>query len=566
MNAPFFAARPSADRSSRAVAAALTLVLAVTIAVRVSDPTGWLGSDDAAYHSAAEHVLTGTPIQRLHHHYARMAVVVPIAASMEIFGNTALAVALPSHVASIACVLLVVILGRRLWGWSEGLIAGTIVAVLPYFRVLSTTAYPDVHVCLWTTASMLLAFAAAKSASRRRSLVLWILAGLAFGLAVSAKVFAIAVLAGITVVMIRHGRGVDRLVPVFLRAFVPFLCGGLALQLLDGLFYLWAAGDFFFSLRATLSASDNVPSIASEAPSQAGLLAFAWDRFMLFHYPARSGWGVIAIPFWGMLAVGALFDRQARVLAAWGLAAFALVAFAPVSFKGGPQAYPIFHGRHILPACVPFALCLAWCLCRGAEVTLSPKWQRRALPLGLAAIVPLAYVERRALNGFCDRQTSRVGLAIAQMIPSIPDDKREIFMTPSMYWRFRVLFPTQMRDRLRVAAAADSPSWWKQTCVGITDRERPLSGPDAAYLIATPRQLAGEAEQWEYGVGLPTAELDAWRAAEPLTTFVRHADKRIGPPVEGRTFRETVLVVAGETVDRTKTVPDRPQARFHTDR
>jgi hypothetical protein len=86
----------------------LLCLLTVTVAVRVVDPTGWLGSDDASYYSAAEHVLSGAPIQRLHHHYARAAVVIPVAASVAIFGHNAEAVALPMLLASVLCVILIV--------------------------------------------------------------------------------------------------------------------------------------------------------------------------------------------------------------------------------------------------------------------------------------------------------------------------------------------------------------------------------------------------------------------------------------------------------------------------
>ena len=347
---------------------------------------------------------------------------------------------------------------------------------------------------------------------------------------------------------------------------MPFFLGALTLLLIDGLFYSWIAGDFFFSLRATLSASDNVPSIAAESPTQAGFLALVWDRLAFFYRQSTSGWGVIAIPFWWILLCAALFDRPARALVAWAFATFALVAFVPVSFKNGAQAYPIFHGRHILPACVPFALCLAWIICRAGEATLGPAGRRRALPIAMTVIVAIAYVETRSLNGFRDRETSRVGAAAGQMIPSIPDDGRRIFMTPSMYWRFRVLFPPELRSRLRVAAAEGAPAWWKDACVDIAARREVLPSPHDAYLIATPRQLRGDAEQWDYGVSLPPADLTPWQAVRPISTFVRGADKRIRPASGLNDPLETVLVLAGEGGKAPQSAVSQPQARLHTDR
>lgn len=323
-----------------------------------------------------------------------------------------------------------------------------------------------------------------------------------------------------------------------------FLTGAIVAQLIDGVFYWWAAGDFFFSLRATLSASQNVPGLAEEASAQVGWAAMAWERLTIFLRPRESGWGMIGIAFWPVVILAALLNRTARVVAAWALGVFALVAFIPVSFKAGAQAYPIFHGRHILPACIPFALCLGWCLCRASEV-VRPSWRSGARPAFAMALIALAFVNPRELNGFRDRATSRVGVAAAQAATSIPDDGRPIFMTPSAYWRYRVVFPPAQRQRLRVAAAADAPTWWKDTCADIAARQQPLPSPREAYLLATPRQLRGEPEQWDYGVTLPAGALAAWRTVPPLATLVRHADRHIGPPAAGSEPLETLLVLAG---------------------
>jgi hypothetical protein len=414
---------------------------------------------------------------------------------------------------------------------------------------------------------MLLGWSAAQTPVRRRATCLWGAAGAAFALAVSAKVFAIAALAGIGAVFVTtRVRGIQApptrsdatsfLAPTNGDAWSKrsgdvawslgaFLAGVAMVQVIEGLFYLWAAGDFFFSLRATLSASENVPSFTTEGASKMSVLAMIWDRLTIFHHQSTSGWGVLAIPFWPIVLLVALLDRSARVLAAWAVAAFVLVAFVPVSFAAGARAYPIFHGRHILPACVPFALCLAWCVCRAGKALLRPRWRSSAWALAAVAVVALALVDGRALNGFRDRDTSRVGRAIAQMIPSIPDDGRDIFMTPSMYWRFRALFPDALRGRLRVAASEDAPTWWRHVCPDIAKRARPLPGPNEAYLVATPRQLRGEAEHWDYGVPLPSEGLASWGESPTLAGFVRDSDRHIRALPDAHHAIETVLLLSG---------------------
>jgi len=118
-------------------------------------------------------------------------------------------------------------------------------------------------------------------------------------------------------------------------------------------------------------------------------------------------------------------------------------------------------------------------------------------------------------------------------------------MTPSLYWRFRVLFPADLRDRLRVATDEAAPSWWKDVCPDIAARLEPLPSPDQAYLIATPMQLRGELEQWDYGVPLPAADLAPWRASPAAVVLVRDSDHRIGPRRADVPGGETILLLVG---------------------
>jgi len=572
-------------------------LLALTVAVRVADQTGWLGSDDAAYYSAAEHILTGTPITRLHHHYARMAIIVPIAASVGLFGHTTSAVALPMFVASIVCVVLVVILGRMVWGWWEGLLAGTIVSLLPYFRILSTTAFPDVHVCTWSTAAMLLALCAVRAGRRSSFALLLGASGLAVGLAVSCKVFAVSVVFGIAFLVLQRtgrwsGEGRSERRRRLLIGAASFALGGMLFWVVEGLFYSHAANDFFFTMHAhERSQAGATALVAEDDPLRLGVIPMVRDRMTLLLHTSTSGWGILGAFFWPAVLATFLFNRAGRGLAIWGAATYLLVAFMPVSLAQGYQPYPIFHGRHILPACVPFGLCLAWSVRwlvtlltqlslrvrrtpfaggRGADcvayegrrygtgsrragitVLIAPPtmgdatwpvantpgsdWRAKpALHIGSGVVVAVLVVgaslaNPRELNGFRDRPTGRVGAAIRQIIASREwSEDRPIVMTPSTYWRYRILFPEPLRSRLRVAADPDAPAWWRDTTVDIVGRSGPLPAPDRTYLIATPRQLAGEAEPWDYDVTLPRDELWAWRQVPPAVTMVRRAGCDIG--------------------------------------
>ncbi len=225
---------------------------------------------------------------------------------------------------------------------------------------------------------------------------------------------------------------------------------------------------------------------------------------------------------------------------------FLTLAVMPIRLAGGIQFTPVFHGRHILPACIPFALCLAWLMRCAAQTTVGPHRLGHAWPVAFVGIVAISLGGRHQLNGFCDRDTSRVGKAMSQVIAAAKwDENRPIFMTPSTYWRYRILFPKELRARLRVATAADAPSWWRDVSIDIAQRHTVLPDRSQAYLIATPRQLRGETEHWDYGVGLPQEQLASWREIPPIIGISRYSDKTIGPSGQGDGEAEPLLVLVG---------------------
>jgi hypothetical protein len=177
---------------------------------------------------------------------------------------------------------------------------------------------------------------------------------------------------------------------------------------------------------------------------------------------------------------------------------------------------------------------------------LRESWTRIAWPVLVTAVVALSLANPRALNGFRDRPTGRVGTAISQIVSKTNwDADRPIVMTPSAYWRYRILFPEPLRSLLRVAADPDSPTWWRDTTVDIVARSGPLPAPDRAYLITTPRQLAGEAETWDYDVTLPRDGLSAWQQVPPTVTMVRYANRHIGPALSGDARATPIVMLIG---------------------
>ena len=488
----------------------LVALIGLTVSVRLLDSTPWLGSDDASYHAAAEHVLAGKTITRVHHHYGRLSVILAVAGSIALFGNNVAAVVLPTILLSVVCVLLVVALGRMVWGWWVGLCAGSIVAVMPYYRVLSTTAYPDVHACFWATLAALAIVYAVRSSSHRRRLLFAAGAGVALGMAASAKIFAGWSMVGLAAIALTaHDRSRRHRIELVIAT----VAGGCLFGLVHGLAYWVLADDFWFKLHALTSAqgqSNLFPS--SGDPFAVGPLKFLQERMTFLLDPISSGWGWLALAFWPAAVYVLIADKRGRPFAIWAIGAYLLVAFFPVSFSRGVRPYPSFVGRNILFVCVPFALCVAATAYRLATIMRPQRVIQSTWPVTLGLILAIAYANAYELRSFRNRLTSRIGTAMTRLIADgTLDDAPEVHMTASMYWRFRVLFPEHLRNRLRVSTDDTTPDWWRATTTDIVDRQvAGLPTPDAL-LVATPKQLSGAPERWDYGVALARRSIETWK-------------------------------------------------------
>ncbi len=534
----------------------LVTLIAVTIALRQFDPTPWLGSDDASYHAAAEHVLAGKTITRVHHHYGRLSVILAVAGSMALFGNNVTAVVLPTVALSVICVLLVVALGRMVWGWWEGLCAGSIVAVLPYYRVLSTTAYPDVHACFWATLAALVIVCAVRTSSRRTGLLYAVGAGVALGMAASAKIFAGWSIVGLVAIALT---ATDRSRRHRIELVIATFAGACLFGLAHGLAYWVLADDFWFKLHALTSAqgqSNLFPS--SGDPFSVGPLKFLQDRMTFLLHPIESGWGWMALAFWPAAIYVLIGDKRGRPFAIWAIGAYVLVAFFPVSFSRGIRPYPSFVGRNILFVCVPFALCVGATVYRLATIVRPQRAIQSTWPLTLGLILAIAYANAYELRSFRNRLTSRIGSAMGRLIADgTLDDAPQIHMTASMYWRFRVLFPENLRSRLRVSTDDTTPDWWRTTTTDIVDRQVAGVPASAALLVATPTQLSGEPERWDYGVALAARSIEIWKQSAHVAVVDR--DGTIRPDTgEDRAGACLLILRRNET-----TITDRKLEKAH---
>lgn len=451
--------------------------------------------------------------------------VLPIVASIAMFGASAQAVIAPTVVASILCVVLVAILGRMIWGTREGIIAGFLLSFLPSFRLYSSSAYPDVHACLWATLAVILAVASTRAQRRGGTWVLAIVCGLCVGLATSAKIFAFTVIVSVCGIHF-----FQRKQPSSQRiACLSAVAAGFGVfSLIEGLFYSYAANDFLFRYH-TLSAVQSADELfAATSGTAKEFLKEAWHRVSMPLEPNRSTWGLVALAFWPAAILAFLKSTRGRIIAFWAVAAYLLIALAPVRFRNGPQIFPFFSGRTALTTCVPFALCTAWMIMQALRIFVPVAMHALAQPVVLATLVLASFALPSALEGIRHSHTKMVGLAIKRAISETDwSQAGEIFVHPATYIRFGVLFPPQLRARLRVAVDESSATWWHQSAWDINERVRALPPPRGAFLLATPAQLRGEAELWDYDVILPREPLKLWAEATPLNELALCGDARV---------------------------------------
>ncbi|MFQ5463662.1 MAG: glycosyltransferase family 39 protein [Phycisphaerae bacterium] len=515
---------PKPNRHARRIKLWFAALLLLALAVRLIDPIGWLGADDASYHAAAEHVVHGEPIRRIHHHYARSPIVIAVAVSMMCFGDSPAALILPTLISSILCIVIVVLIGRHLWGWWVGLLAGTIIAFLPAFQNTSTCLLPGAYTCCLAAAAILATIMATGATQPRTYWCLGLAAGMLAAMATSVKLFTGAVFVGIAfLAWQRHtsSRG-RRLVWMGL-----VIAGAALFVLLECTFYTWTADDFWFKFQALAGSRGThtmLPGSTEAYVSLSQTLRVIISRLTMPFRLTDSGWGVTGYAFWPAILVGMFGDRRTCGLAVWASVTFLGVAFVPISIANGVYLFPAvgFNGVNLIALCVPFSLCLAWAIHQLATTVFRRSLFYRTWPVALIAVLAVSNFDRYRTNKLGPFRQQQVASAIRRMIATVElDEGLPIFTTPSIYWRYRVLFPKPLRHRLRVAADADAPRWWRDVCYDIRRRWRPLPSPEHAYLIATPEHLRGQELYWDYGVGLPKKAMTNWNHATAIATAIR---------------------------------------------
>ena len=115
----------------------------LSLLIRAICFTGLEGSDDLVYyhyaHLNSQHLYS----PELHHYAIRYGLTIPVAFVYGVFGTTEWTTEFVPYVASIASVLLLVVIGNKLFGFRAGMIAGLLLATFPLSIRYATILVPE---------------------------------------------------------------------------------------------------------------------------------------------------------------------------------------------------------------------------------------------------------------------------------------------------------------------------------------------------------------------------------------------------------------------------------------
>jgi len=129
-------------------------------------------------------------------YYMRLFVYIPSLLCLKFFGSSYTATLIPVFVYSLGTIFLIMVVAKRLYSPTVGVIAGAILASLPLFSLYSTVFTPDVPVTFFITASWVSFVMGLQEDNKKKNLWWFVLAGIMTHMAFSIKEPGILLLGG----------------------------------------------------------------------------------------------------------------------------------------------------------------------------------------------------------------------------------------------------------------------------------------------------------------------------------------------------------------------------------
>lgn len=381
--------------------APLAGIIMLAVLLRMVFYTGYFGSDEVTYVESAFKMLDGDWSVSTYVGANRYGVNLPIALFGAIFGRHEWAAAAYSMVSSVAEVLLVAVMGRRLVGAKAALLAALVLACLPTHVHLAGRLMADNPVALCITASFLFFF----DGELRQRPLSYFIAGCAAGLSFWVKPAAVFYLL------------VFLLYPLFFRRldarWAWMVLGFTVAVLANMLLFRLLTGDLMFMFKAMTSrqTSGYLESEAAAGTVQSSPFYYLDYLFRAVHHTWLLGYAATLAVVSRMVTPGPMHfgddaGRGWRSLLYWAVAMIAVMSLLVVSWR--PLMFIPKQTNYMLMFTAALALVAGTGLAR-----LSPRVMVAALAVLLLPSLVLASLQQSAIQAFTANSKAAVVFAKA---------------------------------------------------------------------------------------------------------------------------------------------------------
>jgi 4-amino-4-deoxy-L-arabinose transferase-like glycosyltransferase len=328
--------------------------------------TGLIASDDLGYYHFARLISRNLYTPALDHYAFRYGLTIPVAMVYRIFGTTEWTTELIPYLASSVSVVVLVVIGTRLFGFRVGMIAGLLLATFPLSIRYASILVPEPVAEMY----LLIAIALYLCAQGQYSLVFAIASGVFLALAYLTKEWSLFVVPAVLIDAVAERRW---------RACFGVVAGAIAILVIEHGYYLASTGDLLFRSHALAQAA-RAPEALAESNNLVRRLFTHYPRMMLV--PGRN----IGLHSFFTLALApvafvSIRWRQLRLLTLWALLPFLYMNFGSMSLS---HYIPVFSQPRYLEVIYPPVFVMA-----GAAIDRSAAWEWRSAWLVALSLVAL---------------------------------------------------------------------------------------------------------------------------------------------------------------------------------
>lgn len=341
----------------------LLLIILLALAVRLRYYTGPIGSDDTWYYLGAYEIHEGTYEPGNNYWKTRYGMLLPIAASYELFGTNEFAAALWPMLCSLGAVALCYFLGKLVVNSTTGFVAATLLALYPLDIHYSGLILPDVPLSFLMAASVF-AFLHG-SHSEKHAPALYFLSGVLMAAAYSCRSMAVILLPFFGIYVLLFER---KLRP----AHFLFAAGFLAVLSVESLYFVIKGLGPLHNFKLNAAAAIAVNSSGECSTSQ------AYYPLSVFQFRTLAVFGPYFYLFLPALVFAAVKrERGGLIFFTWAAVILLILQFGYVSLF--PPIPMVKVRKFLCFASVPLVLTAAYALSKLRV------WYRWAVVVVLAA-------------------------------------------------------------------------------------------------------------------------------------------------------------------------------------